>query len=115
MKAKEKGEVISDFPFFSQLIARPLERVPPVQKQVPPVTASAGYRIAPDVEVLLYSSRQILSIVPQQASADAHARRDEVPEIPLTQYHMVTMELACIDVGRASVTFHINPLEVCAK
>ena len=89
-------------------------RVPPIEEYVDPLAAAARYSVTANIEVLLNRRGQVRRIVPQNAAADAHARRNEVPQIPFTKDHSVAMKLSGIDVGRASVTGHVDPLEVRA-
>ena len=65
--------------------------ISPVQIAVDPLATRSGYagRTARStIEVPLYGVREGRSIVPQQAPTDAHARRNEVPQIPLAYYIM---------------------------
>ena len=65
---------------------------------------------------------QVGSIVPQEARPNAHARRNEVPEIPLTQQDFAAVELPQMTAKwrarypRRSITAHgyIRSLEVGA-
>ena len=59
---------------------------------------------------------QVRGVIPQNADSDAHARRDEVPQIPLSQQDADPMKITAIDAGaaRPNGTGHIDPLEVRA-
>src|SRR5581483_9230178 len=56
-------------------------------------------------------------IVPQQAGADAHARRDKIVEIPLAQENPVAVKLSAVDAGaaRPAEAGNIGALEVRAE
>ena len=49
--------------------------------QLPPPARPA---IVINPEVSLYGSGQVRSVVPQNTPTDAHTRREEVPQIPLS-------------------------------
>ena len=77
--------------------------VSPVQEHIDPVTAltdsAAGgtpdYAVA-DAQVmarLIARVVQVRRIVPQYAPADAHARRNEIPQIPLPEDNTIAVEL----------------------
>ena len=64
-------------------------------------------------EVSLYGRGEIAGIVPQQTPPDAHSRRDEVPQIPLSDYVGAAVELTAVD-GRTpwSVAGDVSALKV---
>ena len=70
-----------------------LELVSPVQIAVCPLSTLPGTAIMPNPQVSLYSRGQIARIVRQQTPTDAHSRRDEVPQIPLSEDDGVAVEL----------------------
>src|SRR6516165_5465764 len=79
-----------------------LELISPVQIAVCPLATRAypaGRAARTTTQVLLYCGRQVRRIVPQQTPADAHSRRDEVPQIPLAQYIKAPVKLATVDGG----------------
>jgi len=90
-----------------------LELISPVQIAVCPASATPDSAIVFNPEVSLYGRGEIAGIVPQQTSADAHSRRDEVPQIPLSDYVGAAVELTAID-GRTpwSVAGDVRPLKV---
>src|SRR5262249_44737381 len=59
----------------------------PASLHQPPACRCCGCR------GLLYSSGKIRSVIPQQTPADAHSRRYEVPQIPLSEDDGVAVEL----------------------
>ena len=79
-----------------------LELISPVQIAVQPVSTTARSAIVVNPEVSLYGRGEIARIVPQQTPTDAHSRRDEVPQIPLSDDVGPAMELAAIDSRRTS-------------
>ena len=113
------------------LTLRGLPRVSPVQKYVDPVTAlthpAAGsapnYTLA-DAQVmarLIARVVQVRRVVPQDAPADAHARRNEIPQIPLPEDNAIAVELRKLtrcrtrNPGGAITTYgHIGALKVRA-
>jgi hypothetical protein len=56
-RLSEKCRGTSRGALISQLGNLASELISPVQKHIPPLTASAGYGIAPNVQVLLYGRR----------------------------------------------------------
>jgi len=100
-----------------------LELISPVQIAVRPLatrTYSAGGAARTTTQVLLYRGRQVGSIVPQQTPADAHSRRDEVPQIPLAHYIKASVELTAVNIGGItsasgwSITRDVGALKVGA-
>src|SRR5688572_14456864 len=59
---------------------------------------------------------QVRRIVPEHVYAHTHARRDEVPEIPLAKQNPGAMEIAAVDARAAISSFarHIHALEMSA-
>ena len=102
-------------PFVNDSRMLDLELISPVQIAVCPVSTAPGSAVLINPEVLLHRGRQIARVIPQQAPTDAHPRRDEVPQIPLSDYINATMELTTID--RRKITSpgarHVSPLKVC--
>ena len=79
-----------------------LELISPVQIAIDPLATgaySAGRTARITTEVVLYGGGQVGSIVPQQMPADAHSRRDEVPQIPFADYINTPVELTAVDGG----------------
>src|SRR5207245_10275756 len=94
--------VISDSPFSHWPLSLNLELISPVQIAIDPLATpawSAGRTATSTTEVLLHGGRQVGSIVPQQMPADAHSRRDEVPQIPFADYINTPVELTAVDGG----------------
>jgi hypothetical protein len=79
-----------------------LELISPVQIAVCPASATPGSAIMFNPEVSLDLSGQVRSVVPQQTPADAHSRRDEVPQIPFSDDVGAAVELTGIDGRRTS-------------
>ena len=84
-----------------------LERVAPVEHHIHPVAAETSAairrsRVANAVtqpEVVTRSVESILEVrcvIPQYVRADAHARCDEIPQVPLTQQDTVAPEVVTI-------------------
>ena len=74
-----------------------LELISPVQITVCPVSTTPGSAVLINPEVLLDRGRQIARVIPQQTPTDAHSRRDEVPQIPLSDYINAAVELTAVD------------------
>ena len=74
-----------------------LELISPVQIAVQPASTSPWPADSTDVEVLLYGSGEIRSVIPQETPTDAHPRRDKVPQIPLSEDDGVAVELTIVD------------------
>ena len=92
-----------------------LELISPVQVAVRPLSTTPDSAIVFDPEISLYGRSEIAGIVPQQTPADAHSRRDKVPQIPLSEHDGVAVELAAVDGWTSrSVARNIRTLEVCA-
>lgn len=82
-----------------------LEGVSPVEHHVDPITTDAGPTIGvadgrvtrltyPEILCrVVRSIAQVGCIVPQPVHAYAHARSDEIPEIPLPQQNSVAVKL----------------------
>ena len=96
-----------------------LELVSPVQIAVCPASTTPNSTVLINPEVLLYRSREIGSIIPQYTPTDAHSRRDEVPQIPLSDYVGAAVVLTTVDgrprTRRASWSSarDIRTLKVC--
>ena len=114
-RSKKKGEPLLTPPFVHDSRMLDLELISPVQIAVQPASTLPGTAVVPNPQVSLYSRGQIARVIPQQAPTDAHPRRDEVPQIPLSDYINATMELTTID--RRKITSpgarHVSPLKVC--
>src|SRR5437016_1782685 len=110
---QKKGGVIADSPVCTLSRMLNLELISPVQIAVCPASATPDSAIVFNPEVSLYGRGEIAGIVPQQTSADAHSRRDEVPQIPLSDYVGAAVELTAVD-GRTpwSVAGDVGALEV---
>ena len=91
-----------------------LELISPVQIAVCPASTTPDSAIVFNSEVSLYGRGEIAGIVPQQTPADAHSRRNEIPQIPLSDYVDAAVELTAVD-GRTpwSVAGDVRPLKVC--
>jgi hypothetical protein len=90
----EKGGVISDSPLlvhYSTMLN--LELISPVQIAICPLSTTPDSAIVFNPEGSLYGRGKIAGIVPQQTPADAHSRRDEVPQIPFSDYVGAAVEL----------------------
>ena len=83
-----------------------LEGVSPVDTPVRPVAASstaAGSRAttlwkhSKVVTSLATPGAEVRRVVPEKMSANTHARREKVPDIPLTQQDALTMEVAAVN------------------
>ena len=98
---QKKGGVI-DSPFVHDSRILNLELVSPVQIAVCPASATSDSAIVFNPEVSLYGRGEIAGIVPQQTPTDAHSRRDEVPQIPLSDNVGAAVELTGIDGRRTS-------------
>ena len=79
-----------------------LELISPVQIAVQPASTLPGIAVVPNPKVSLDLGRQIARIVPQQTPTDAHSRRNEVPQIPLSDNVGAAVELTGIDGRRTS-------------
>ena len=90
---QKKGGVIADSPFVPDSRMLNLELISPVQIAICPLSATPDSAIVPNPEVSLYGRGEIAGIVPQQTAADAHSRRNEVPQIPLSDYVGAAVEL----------------------
>src|SRR5215467_4847482 len=89
-----------------------LELISPVQIAVQPASTTPDSTTA-HPEVSLHGSGEIRSVIPQKTTADAHTRRYEVEQIPLSEEDGVAVELTAVDVGIASpLARHIGPLKV---
>src|SRR5215475_15120929 len=67
-------------------------------------------------EVSLYGCGQVCSIVPQQTPTDAHARREEVPQIPLSEDVGPAVELPAVDrrhITPRNIATGVGALKVC--
>ena len=108
-----------------------LELVSPVEEHIDPVATRAvaataaldlGRRTNAEImRFLVQPVAQIRRVVPQHAAADTHARRDEIPKVPLSQDHARAMEIAAVESPRtcdaraAVATYrHIHSFEVGA-
>ena len=66
---------------------------------------------------------QVRSIVPEPAHADAHARREKIPDVRFPQENPIAVELRQVttqsgagDTGVAvTAHFHVDPLKVSAQ
>src|SRR4029434_1214626 len=96
-RSQNKGGVIADSPFVHDARLVNLELISPVQIAVEPAPPTSGSAVLIGPEVFLYCRGEIGSIVPQHTPTDAHSRRDEVPQIPLSDYVGPAVELAAID------------------
>src|SRR6266540_6860979 len=86
-----------------------LEGVSPVQHHIHPVSADAGSAVtvvnvasATNIEImrrLVATVAQVRRVVPQDTCSHTHARRYEIPKIPLTQQDTVTVELCQVPEG----------------
>src|SRR5882724_12143345 len=91
-----------------------LELISPVQIAVCPASATPDSAIVFNPEVSLYGRGEIAGIVPQQTPADAHSRRDEVPQIPLSDYVDAAVELTAVDGWTPRrVARDVGALKVC--
>ena len=99
---------------FSWLIK--LELISPVQITVQPVSTTPGSTVLINPEVLLDRGREIARVIPQQTPTDAHPRRDEIPQIPLSDYISAAVELTAVDgrITSRSIARDVGSLEVCA-
>ena len=90
-----------------------LELISPVQIAVQPASTSPNSTTA-QPEVSLHGSGQVRSIIPQQTPTDAHPRRYEVPQIPLSKDDSVAVKLPAVDGGKITspLARHIGPLKV---
>src|SRR6266536_2473258 len=109
---QKKGGVI-DSPFVHDSRMLNLELISPVQIAICPASATPDSAIVFNPEVSLYGRGEIAGIVPQQTPPDAHSRRDEVPQIPLSDYVGAAVELTAVD-GRTpwSVAGDVSALKV---
>ena len=88
-KKKEELSRFSASLLVARLIVVILERVSPVEHHIYPVAAfaiSTG-TVAANVQVvtcLVGANTQVRRVVPQHVDANVHARRDKIPEIPLS-------------------------------
>ena len=83
-----------------------LENVSPVQEHIHPVTADAvtaatgsnltGGTDADIMRRLVPGICQVRGIVPQHARANAHARRDKVPQIPFSKVNAAAVEVTAV-------------------
>ena len=91
---QKKGEA-ERLPLLTELSEIRLERIPPVEHHVDPVAAFARTAIrsisaidlVAESEViagLAHPVTQVSRVVPQDIGSNAHAWRDEVPQIPLS-------------------------------
>ena len=96
-----------------------LELISPVQIAVQPVSTTPNSSIVTNPKVLLDRGREIARIIPQYTPTDAHPRRDEVPQIPLSDDVGAAVVLATVDgrprTRRASWSSarDIRTLKVC--
>ena len=97
LNTKKRGEPLLAPPFVNDSRMLDLELISPVQIAVCPASTAPGSAVVLNPEVSLYSRGQIARVIPQQAPTDAHPRRDEVPQIPLSDYISTTVELTTID------------------
>src|SRR5215470_19303396 len=90
-----------------------LELISPVQIAVQPASTSPNSTTA-HPEVSLHGSGEIRSVIPQKTTADAHSRRYEVPQIPLSQDDGVAVKLPAVHLGKITspLARHIGPLKV---
>src|SRR5215510_2654354 len=90
-----------------------LELISPVQIAVQPASTTPDSTTA-NAEVFLHGSGEIRSVIPQKTTTDAHSRRYEVPQIPLSQEDGVAVELTAVDCGKITspLARHIGPLKV---
>ena len=112
---QKKGGVIADSPFVHDSRMLNLELISPVQIAVYPASTTSRSAIVVNPEVSLDWGGEIARIVPQQAPTDAHSRRDEVPQIPLSDDVGAAVELTAIDSRRTSwsIARDVRPLKVC--
>ena len=91
-----------------------LELISPVQIAVCPASTLPGSAVVLNPKVSLYGSGQIGSIIPQHTPTDAHPRRDEVPQIPLSDDVGAAVELTTVDRRGTSrnVARDVGPLKV---
>src|SRR5262245_56926664 len=89
-----------------------LELIPPVQIAVQPASTTPDSTTA-NAEVFLHGSGEIRSVIPQKTTTDAHSRRYEVPQIPLSEEDGVAVELPAVDLGKITspLARHIGPLK----
>src|SRR4030095_1805878 len=99
---QKKEGVITDSPFVHDSRLPNLELISPVQIAVQPASTLPGIAVVPNPKVSLDLGRQIARIVPQQTPTDAHSRRNEVPQIPLSEDVGAAVEMTGIDGGRTS-------------
>jgi len=83
-REKTKRGVIADSPFVHYSRMLNLELISVVYISVCPVAATPGAAVLINPEVLLHGSGQVRSIIPHYTTTDAHPRRNEVPQIPLS-------------------------------
>ena len=81
---EKKGEPPLTPPFAALAEIFNLELISPIQVAVQPATTTPDPAIMVNTEVSLHGSGQVGSVIPQQASTDAHPRGYEVPQIPLS-------------------------------
>ena len=79
-----------------------LELISVVYISICPASTTPDSAIVFNPEVSLYGRGQVRGIIPEDTTADAHARRNEVPQIPLSDYIGTTVELTAVDVRRTS-------------
>ena len=106
-----------------------LERVAPVQEPLHPVAALAvaavGRSIRTHVKIMRRLVPRILQVGcfgPQDVDTHAHARRDEVPQIPLVEPNRGAVKVAAVErcragYARAAITTHrqVGALKVVAE
>src|SRR5215475_11634200 len=111
---KKKGSR-NDCPFldFSRMFSPSLELISPVQITVQPASTTPDSTTA-NAEVSLHGSGEIRSVIPQKTTADAHSRRYEVPQIPLSEDNSVAVELPAVHRGKITspLARHIGSLKV---
>jgi len=68
------------------------------------------------MRLLIQPVAQIRRVVPQRTEAHAHARRDKVPQIPLSEQNSRPVKIAAVDAGTRRRRFagHIDTLKVGA-
>ena len=82
----------------------PLEGVAPIQHYIDPVAAFARPTIRSGAAIDLVAKSKVIAsladavievsrVVPEDIDTGAHPRRDEVPQIPLSQENRIAMEL----------------------
>ena len=111
---KKRG-VVFDSPFCALRYNADLELISVVYIGAQPVSTIPRSAIFVNPQVLLHGSREIGSIVPSHTTSDAHARGQEVPQIPLSDQVGAAVELTAIDRPASwNIARDVIAFEVCA-